>query len=491
MASDPRYALVYEQGQAINAQQQQINRATEIICGWPRGSLTIIKGGNKKASKASGQTHNGLGVEDNIAATQTDLKIKVKRKLGVAIWPRDEREGFEDHAHGVTVGDTSAHPTAQGQVAEFLRGGDGLIGGRPDRGPHMPVYPRFVFQHPGETHDLTERVCVVACHKYDWQTAQSANHGPVPVGTKVTPVAMTRVPVGSGWRYWFLDEDGNCYYEANFAKVTAPIVTKPVPATPAETVPVVTPTPAPVHAAAVMWGGYGNMFGGYNRTDKGWYGARAEAQARRIVGMGVSWFAALELHEENGMLAYFMSLLPDHWDVMQGKGGNHFLYDGGKYNPIALQNLMMPGNRWMTKFNVERIDAGVPFWVPVTHLTAGVTKRSTRVAQAAFVVKNIDSIHRGILCWDRNTWSGYKGGPVQVSEAAGWEGLRAKTDVVNGSANSHKGTTKNQWIEDMQTRELVEVLAAEQVDTGKPKDPKSLSDHNWFKAKFAVPAIAG
>lgn len=86
-------------------------------------------------AKASAGTHSTGGAYD-IAQIQPEA-IRIAREMGAAAWARTPAQGFSpSHQHGVLNGCPHNGP-ARYQIAEYLRGENGLKGSAEDDGPRI------------------------------------------------------------------------------------------------------------------------------------------------------------------------------------------------------------------------------------------------------------------------------------------------------------------------------------------------------------------
>lgn len=106
--------------------------------------LTILQGSyNTGGVSASAGTHDGGGAVD-LAPADWQNKVREMRRTGFAAWHRPAIPGlWSEHVHAVLMGNRRLSPAAQVQVAEYLRGEDGLADHRPDDGPRDFINNRF------------------------------------------------------------------------------------------------------------------------------------------------------------------------------------------------------------------------------------------------------------------------------------------------------------------------------------------------------------
>jgi hypothetical protein len=249
---------------------------------------------------------------------------------------------------------------------------------------------------------------------------------------------------------------------------------------------------------ATFGGGYGNLYGDYWRaTAKGWLG-RVPGQADKIEAILAAdptdpaapdglFFVAVELHAEHNAHFPLMTELGDRCRVAPGNGGNLLLHRP-ELTVLTTSNLLMPGNRWMTKWNVRHTPTGIRFWIVGAHLIAGTDKGGVRAAQARYLVERTRTLHRAILGADLNSYTDQPGYPHAILDAGGWRSIRGASErpVVNAALDSHGGAQRGQWIEGLFVKDLVTVRDAAGVPT------EGLSDHTlWFRATFAISAPGG
>lgn len=97
----------------------------------------MVQGSYSSSVSASGGTHDGGGAIDlrTWQHTKTDVvkMVKALRMAGFAAWKRGfGGDNFDPHIHAIAIGDRQLSSGARNQVAEYFRGGDGLIGSAPD-----------------------------------------------------------------------------------------------------------------------------------------------------------------------------------------------------------------------------------------------------------------------------------------------------------------------------------------------------------------------
>jgi hypothetical protein len=117
---------VFYQGEALDySTYLKLKKAEQLV-----GHLIhVTQGSYEKASSYSGTTHTGGGVLD-VSRGNLTLYQKVMRAVGFAAWDRTGKGNWLPHVHAVEIGNTRAAASAQGQVRDYMRGGDGLAGFR-------------------------------------------------------------------------------------------------------------------------------------------------------------------------------------------------------------------------------------------------------------------------------------------------------------------------------------------------------------------------
>lgn len=245
---------------------------------------------------------------------------------------------------------------------------------------------------------------------------------------------------------------------------------------------------------ATFTGGYGNLYGDYwQKTEKGW-AARIPGQADLIEAIcspeeatephAGLFFVATELHAEHNAHLPLLAELGGRWGCNPGRGGNLLLHKP-ELEVLSSRDLLMPGKRYMTRWNVRHADTGVKWWIVGAHLIAGDGPQfdSLRSQQAQYIVDHTATLHRAILGADLNSASYNPGRPHAVLEAGGWRALRkaSQRPVANAALDSHGETDRGVWIEGLFVKDLVTVDSAAGVPTN------GLSDHTlWMRATFTI-----
>jgi hypothetical protein len=106
-------------------------------------ALTIYQFGWRPRTSFSGTTH----VENaaDLSANQWQVKVKDGRKLGIWIAHRTAAQGnWDPHCHAGMVGGGNQSDAMDGQIVEYLHGGDGLLGNRKDP-DWRPLHPEVQF----------------------------------------------------------------------------------------------------------------------------------------------------------------------------------------------------------------------------------------------------------------------------------------------------------------------------------------------------------
>lgn len=98
--------------------------------------LSFSQGSFNHSVSASAGTHDGGGALDirigNYSSATADKVVKALRMAGFAAWRRGVGDSFSPHIHAIAIGDKKASAVAKAQVAEYFRGGDGLVGSKRD-----------------------------------------------------------------------------------------------------------------------------------------------------------------------------------------------------------------------------------------------------------------------------------------------------------------------------------------------------------------------
>jgi peptidoglycan hydrolase-like protein with peptidoglycan-binding domain len=98
--------------------------------------LSFSQGSFSHGVSASAGTHDGGGALDirinKFSAATADKVVKALRMAGFAAWRRGVNDSFPPHIHAIAIGDRTSSPIAKSQVAEYFRGGDGLVGSKRD-----------------------------------------------------------------------------------------------------------------------------------------------------------------------------------------------------------------------------------------------------------------------------------------------------------------------------------------------------------------------
>ncbi|MFT3706041.1 MAG: peptidoglycan-binding protein [Archangium sp.] len=98
--------------------------------------LSFSQGSFSHSVSASAGTHDGGGALDirisNFSSANADKVVKALRMAGFAAWRRGVNDSFPPHIHAIAIGDRTSSSVAKAQVAEYFRGGDGLVGSKRD-----------------------------------------------------------------------------------------------------------------------------------------------------------------------------------------------------------------------------------------------------------------------------------------------------------------------------------------------------------------------
>jgi hypothetical protein len=136
---------VFYQGEALDLSTYRKIKQAEARLG---EALNITQGSYERRSSFSGSTHTGGGVFDVVGGNLTRIN-SILRGLGFASWVRQPWQGpWPAHVHAIERGNTRASDSAKAQVADFLRGGDGLAGYK--QGTPWVPNDQLAFLHKGE-----------------------------------------------------------------------------------------------------------------------------------------------------------------------------------------------------------------------------------------------------------------------------------------------------------------------------------------------------
>lgn len=133
------YRRVQVDGQWINVRTQQMMKRAESFAKAMGVAVpfTVVQGSYSSGVAASGGTHDGGGAIDlrswNRSRSDVTKIVKALRMAGFAAWKRGYgADSFDMHIHAIAIGDRQITAAARNQVAEYFRGGDGLVGSVPD-----------------------------------------------------------------------------------------------------------------------------------------------------------------------------------------------------------------------------------------------------------------------------------------------------------------------------------------------------------------------
>lgn len=132
------YRVVRFRGVKVNVRTRvMIERAESYMKKMGLGKkLSFSQGSYNTSVAASAGTHDGGGALDirilGYSSKNADKVVKALRMAGFAAWRRGVADPFAPHIHAIAIGDKRAAPLARSQVAEYFRGGDGLVGSRRD-----------------------------------------------------------------------------------------------------------------------------------------------------------------------------------------------------------------------------------------------------------------------------------------------------------------------------------------------------------------------
>lgn len=105
--------------------------------------LTVWQFGWRPRTSFSGRTHMENAAD--FSANEWRAKVRDGRKLGIWMAHRTEADGnWDEHIHAGMVGGGNQSESMDGQIDEYLAGGDGLLGNRKDR-DWRPLHPEVRF----------------------------------------------------------------------------------------------------------------------------------------------------------------------------------------------------------------------------------------------------------------------------------------------------------------------------------------------------------
>lgn len=139
--TEPRhdYRHVQFRGGEMNARTKVMLERAEAIAKSMGVSVPVfvVQGSYNHGVDASGGTHDGGGALDlrtqGRSVAEVQKLVKAMRMAGFAAWKRGfGGDSFTPHIHAIAIGDRQLSWAARNQVAEYFRGGDGLIGSAPD-----------------------------------------------------------------------------------------------------------------------------------------------------------------------------------------------------------------------------------------------------------------------------------------------------------------------------------------------------------------------
>lgn len=126
-------------GQLMNVRTRQMLRRAESFAKsmGVKVPVWIVQGSYTSAVSASGGTHDQGGALDistsGRSVSEVQKLVKALRMAGFAAWKRGYGDdNFTQHIHAIAIGDRQLSSAARNQVAEYFRGGDGLVGSARD-----------------------------------------------------------------------------------------------------------------------------------------------------------------------------------------------------------------------------------------------------------------------------------------------------------------------------------------------------------------------
>ena len=281
-------------------------------------------------------------------------------------------------------------------------------------------------------------------------------------------------------------------------------------------------TASPAQAATTsFWIGYGNIgpFQGKNDGPTANDTKKIDETFKLIQEMGVSLFVASELHEDgelhghSSQLEYFKknmaAKMGSQWAVAYDEntstnkdrsGGNHLIYDKNKYKQLSATTTSLGSgdlSRMATKWNMERIDTGVKFWVVGYHAPAqgDHTTSQIQTAQKAQMTQLVDSftntLHRVVFTMDTNDFNNNVSIPILLQKKPAKNIYSEVKNMPGSGLDSFHGDTSSavRHIDLIATGDLVDFNNGAQINTR--NRPSSLPqaqqfDHDFLKAQVTI-----
>lgn len=178
-------------------------------------NMTATQGSGRPCTSYSGCTHSGCGAVDTTAYNWRN-RLQILDLLGIIATHRLPADGnWPEHMHLMLNGMGCAHSSLKGQIAELKRGGDGLVGSKPDRDKALRsgLWPLAVYK--GRTGKLK------AIKGTNLRTGPSYDRDiirPASVGTVVN--AIMEVSFEPGGKRWFVTDRGEWGFSGKWAKVS-------------------------------------------------------------------------------------------------------------------------------------------------------------------------------------------------------------------------------------------------------------------------------
>lgn len=174
--------------------------------------MTATQGSYRPRTSYSGSTHTGCAAVD-LTAFNWKNRVTVLDLLGNIACHRTPSQGrWPYHLHIMTNGMGCAAASLKGQIAEVMRGGDGLVGSRPDPDARYRsgLWPLAVYQ--GRTGFL---VSTESTRLYDGPASSRRVVAPVAKGYRVNAIMEVRNRYGN---LWFVTDGGDWGMSSKWAK---------------------------------------------------------------------------------------------------------------------------------------------------------------------------------------------------------------------------------------------------------------------------------
>lgn len=192
--------IVYYQGKKVNRGTLAILTAMNKVLqnspyyGKEREDMTLMQGSyNAGGVSASAGTHDG-GAAFDVSPFNIRNRVVVGRLFGTSLNERPPiKRLWSRHGHGIVIGDGTASRGAKVQQSEYLAGGDGLAGNRPDPDWRPMVLPILFVAPWDERGKIGTRYVIKSSYAYAQPHTKSAKRKEVHAGAKFGVVAVVNV----------------------------------------------------------------------------------------------------------------------------------------------------------------------------------------------------------------------------------------------------------------------------------------------------------